>query len=550
MMKLNYIVIIWFVLGIFSKSDCEEIFFKKGKVFIRGKYFPIKDFFLDEMEVSNLDYKKFLELSKFKAPAYMHVEGYKDEKQALVGIDWYEANLYCRYNGKRLPSYVELIYASQGGTLQDFPFGNEFPAFLRAPFITQAYRPKYPLQVQEFKEFASLKGVLNLAGNVAEWTSDWISKSKKSKKIVYGGSYTSSIEEIKIGSFVGVSPNESTLRNVGFRCARTHSDIIQISSLKNMAPEDLKALAFKDNISDEDFIKIKKKSIVKQVKKREKKRDLAKQKLYLKKLLFLELQRREDLVSQAKTADVSSMIAMPFGMFMFSANDRDLKNRENLTYLDAFDIDRNLVSIQDVLNNMKNMDLELKLPFSNIELNDPSLPARLFFGEALSYCKALDKSLPSEAQWEKSVRGLRASDDYDPKSSLIGSFGIDLASEKSSEWMFDYLGVYKKEEDFYKNPMNLEGIFRYLKGPFDLKDYQKNMSRKITAMPWSRANFRCVSKSERKANFEIDLVNNYYFPDHSIRLKKQIEAGQNIFQLNPTSSEFEKRIEELDQELE
>ncbi|PCJ19487.1 MAG: hypothetical protein COB02_07000 [Candidatus Cloacimonadota bacterium] len=539
----------FFILSNFSIFCSEEVFFKEGRVLIKGKFREIKPFFLDTFEVNNQEYKKFLKISKFKFPTYMNIEGYNHNDQALVGIDWYESNLFCRFQGKRLPSYAELIFASQGESVQNFPFGNEFPSYQKAPFITEGYRPKFPLKVHQFKQFASLKGVFNLAGNIAEWTSNWVSK-KKDKKIVYGGSYLSSIDQIKVGSFQGVYPNENTLKNIGFRCARTHSDTFEGSTLKEMAPEDLKALAFQDNISNKDFIRIKKKSIVKNLKNKEKRRDAEKQKLYLKKLLLSEFDKRKKSVSEVKTRTITNMISIPYGMFLFSANSAKNLSKNNLTYLDAFHIDEKLITIKDILTVKKQKDLTLIIPFSNSELTNPSLLARLSYKEANNYCLAIDKNLPTEAQWERAIKGNRQSNNYPSKSPLIGSFGLQLNSDQMGEWMLDYLNTYSKEQTFYKNPINKKGIFRYIKGPFQLSDYKTNLSRKIVAMPWTRANFRCVKTSNEVPNFKIDSINNYYYNDFLNNLKMKIELGENVFNLNPSSSEFEKKIEELDQELE
>ncbi|MCO4780905.1 MAG: SUMF1/EgtB/PvdO family nonheme iron enzyme [Candidatus Cloacimonetes bacterium] len=548
-MKLTYILNILIAFFLLRVSYAEEIFFDQGNVFNQGKHVAVKAFFLDEFEVSNKDYSTFLNLSKFKSPTYMYVDGYNQDDQAVVGIDWYEANLYCRYNGKRLPSYLEYIYASQGQEVQSFPFGNEFPAYEKAPFVTQAYRPKFPLKVHEFKDLSSLNGVLNLAGNAAEWTFDWVSDKRKKLKKVYGGSYISDIDEIRVGSFKGVPPNENTLKTVGFRCARTHSDEIVISSIKQMAPEDLKALAFKDNISNNDFIKIKKKSVVKNIKVREKKRDEEKQKLYLKKLLLMEIEKRQKLVSTPMISSVSGMIHIPYGMFLFSANSEARLDKSNLTYLDAYQIDKNLVTIQEVISIFKSNSIDLLIPFSRKELKNTSQAARLSFDEAREYCEAIQKDLPTEAQWERSIKANRFSNDYDKKGELRGSFGI-LFKENTTEWMKDYLGTYSKDKEGFKNPSIAEGLFRYTKGPSSISDYKSKVSRKVTAMPWTRANFRCVKESSIGPPFKIDLVDNYYFKEYFQSLRVKIEKGQNVFNLNPSSSEFEDKIEELDQELE
>src|SRR5262245_45381754 len=61
-------------------------------------------FYLDKYEVTNADYARFLEATAGKAP--WHWKGGKfragDEKQAVYNVNWFEAEAYCKWAGKRL----------------------------------------------------------------------------------------------------------------------------------------------------------------------------------------------------------------------------------------------------------------------------------------------------------------------------------------------------------------------------------------------------------------------------------------------------------------
>lgn len=101
------------------------------------------------------------------------------ENQPMNCVDWENAQTYCQWRNKRLPTEAEWELAAGGPTYQQYPWGDGFvhcKYAVTASMTTSASRgcglgSTWP--VGNKPEGASPYGILNMGGNVAEWVSDF-----------------------------------------------------------------------------------------------------------------------------------------------------------------------------------------------------------------------------------------------------------------------------------------------------------------------------------------------------------------------------------------
>lgn len=568
---IGRILTIYFLLfSVQQANDKTEVMFEAGPTYVGTTKYKLPQFYLDRFEVTNSQYADFVSKADVNEPLSLRLDGYSGPNQPAAGMDWYDASLYCRFHGKRLPRMIEFIRASQGQTPQLYPFGNKFPSFQKAPFITHSQRPLTTSSVNSFHQFRTNEGIYQLAGNVSEWTQDYadqpldiIEKPELRKKFkgegkfkVYGGSFKSSVNAIKVGSYLAVDPTENFNLDIGFRCARDKNTMIADSSgFMNINPDEIKALVYGNDKQKQKILDISAKRNVKEIQERQKKVDKEDRKKKLKLESFRILKERELLVSEEKEGQTSASIFIPYGMFIMGDSQFPVSSPERMVYLDAFEIDRKLVTVKQFqeFSNKNKIRIPYKLGIS--VTNTKSELAYVTWNHARAYCKQQKMDLPSEAQWEKSVKGLSEDSDVTlgPKENPIGYFGIKQVVRGYDEWTLDSFAPYEMVEknQGYRNPI-LElssSSFKVYRGhgnlPQDDPKISNNLSIGSRYISHQRAlhAFRCVRNlgEAGKPNFEINRKKNYLTPEFYNETRKLINAGENPLAIKIDMGEFEKK---------
>jgi formylglycine-generating enzyme required for sulfatase activity/serine/threonine protein kinase len=140
----------------------------------------VPPFFIDRREVTNAEYAEFVNTTNYPSP-----EGWAgtkpragQEQWPVTNVSLDDARVFAAWRSKRdgvvyrLPTEEEWEYAARGGPLEYlFPWGNDWFDD-RANLGTGAGREvDFPKPVGFYPQGATVHGVLDMIGNVYEWTS-------------------------------------------------------------------------------------------------------------------------------------------------------------------------------------------------------------------------------------------------------------------------------------------------------------------------------------------------------------------------------------------
>ena len=222
-------------------------------------------FFIDRVEVTNAQYRRFLDApaarsharchpdepagkdhtprywrdfnpllgdAAYRATAPFSADTFRQPEGPVVGVDWFDAFAYAAWAGKRLPTEVEWERAARGCDGRRWPWGSTWAwgkanvgGEKRGVDVPGGGREKdgfiYPAPVGSFPEGASPSGALDMAGNVAEWVAEGYPGEAPSRdeRPLRGGSSRSSPSGVRSAARARRAPTWRAF-DLGFRCAR------------------------------------------------------------------------------------------------------------------------------------------------------------------------------------------------------------------------------------------------------------------------------------------------------------------------------------------
>lgn len=134
-------------------------------------------YWMDQLEVTNAMYQLCVAAGTCALPQSLESQRRTDyynniefKDYPVVYVTWGDAQAYCEWAGRRLPTEAEWERAARGDDLRTFPWGEDKPDYRFANFN---FIVKDTSRVGSYPLGASPFGVLDMAGNVAEWTVDF-----------------------------------------------------------------------------------------------------------------------------------------------------------------------------------------------------------------------------------------------------------------------------------------------------------------------------------------------------------------------------------------
>src|SRR5262249_6262431 len=131
----------------------------------------LSDFAIDETEVTQSAYDLCVRSGPCVAPPCSSWQPTTKGNWPVACVSWDEALSYCTWAGKRLPTEAEWEAAARGNTATTYPWGEATPDCTRANFSLCAFDSTQ--SVRSFVAGQSPYKAHDMAGNVAEWVSDW-----------------------------------------------------------------------------------------------------------------------------------------------------------------------------------------------------------------------------------------------------------------------------------------------------------------------------------------------------------------------------------------
>jgi formylglycine-generating enzyme required for sulfatase activity len=223
--------------GEFTMGSSSEQLLKMAEVdeFPQRRVF-VDDFYIDLHEVTNAQYKVFLDSTKVEAPPKWidNSYGLGEDGLPVISITWEEATAYAKWVHKRLPTEAEWEKAARGVDGRTFPWGDSFDRAL-------ANNGEQLMPIMSYPAGISVYGCYDMAGNASEWVDgryeayprgpdDFLPRGvpdrhemfSKERRVYRGGSWNTFSKYLRCANREHTSPGKKWIY-VGFRCAQDPS---------------------------------------------------------------------------------------------------------------------------------------------------------------------------------------------------------------------------------------------------------------------------------------------------------------------------------------
>jgi formylglycine-generating enzyme required for sulfatase activity len=196
----------------------------------------IAPFYIDQYPVTNQQFAAYLAATSYR-PADDHnfLRDWADgrypagwDNKPVTWVSLEDARAYAAWAGKRLPHEWEWQYAAQGTDHRLYPWGN-IPCDTCAPKTEHGRELRAPTDVGAFPKGASPYGVMDLTGNVWQWTDEFQDEHTRTA-ILRGGAYyrpdgsrwyfPAAYKLNEHGKYLLMAPSKDRAGTLGFRCVK------------------------------------------------------------------------------------------------------------------------------------------------------------------------------------------------------------------------------------------------------------------------------------------------------------------------------------------
>lgn len=194
----------------------------------------MRAFHIDRHPVTNAQFLAFLQAADYRPrDAHNFLRHWRDgapprgwERKPVTWVSIEDARAYAQWAGKRLPREWEWQYAAQGADGRAYPWGNAWRDDA-VPEPCRARRMRAPDDVDAHPAGASPFGVMDLVGNVWQWTDEYHDEHTRAA-ILRGGSlyqpqtshwyFPQAYRLDQHGKYLLMAPCKDRSGGIGFRC--------------------------------------------------------------------------------------------------------------------------------------------------------------------------------------------------------------------------------------------------------------------------------------------------------------------------------------------